>query len=51
MKRDTLHLRLSKDLLFELEGLIDKGLFSNKNEIIREAIRTTLLKYKELEKK
>lgn len=44
---NLLHLRISKNLMKELDKLVDKGLFSNKNEVIREAIRNSLLKYKD----
>ena len=46
-KRDVLHIRISQDMMSRLDSLIVKGLFSNKNEIIREAIRTVVLKYKD----
>jgi len=49
-ERDLLHIRISKDMLKQFDSLIKKGLFSNKNEIIRESIRNTLLKYKDAKK-
>jgi len=45
--KDFLHVRISRDMLELVEKLVSKGLFSNKNEVIRESIRTILLKYKE----
>jgi Arc/MetJ-type ribon-helix-helix transcriptional regulator len=45
--KDILHIRISKDMADKVNYLIDKGLFSNKNEVIREAIRSIILKYKD----
>ena len=45
--KEVLHIRISKELLNEIEDLVEIGLFSNKNEIIRGAIRTIILKYKD----
>lgn len=45
--KDTLHIRVSKELVDGMGHLVSRGLFSNKNEIIREAIRKTILKYKD----
>ncbi|MBL7056572.1 hypothetical protein ISS07_06680 [Candidatus Woesearchaeota archaeon] len=45
--KDTLHIRVSQEIVNSLQNLVDKGMFSNKNEAIRESIRTILLKYKE----
>lgn len=42
-----LHIRISKKLLAKLQILIDQGLYNNQAEIVREAIRNHLLKYKE----
>lgn len=45
-----IHVRIPKEMSKDLELLVKKGLYSNKNEIIRAAIRSTLLKYKDLKK-
>jgi Arc/MetJ-type ribon-helix-helix transcriptional regulator len=42
-----LHIRISKEMREKLQILIDSGLYNNQAEIIREAIRDLLLKYKE----
>ena len=46
-KKDVLHIRISQDMMDGIDSLIAKGLFSNKNEIIRGAVRTVVLKYKD----
>ncbi len=46
MTESLLHIRISKEMKKEIQGLIDKGLFSNQAEISREGIRYILLKYK-----
>ena len=45
--KDTLHLRVSKELADGMSCLVSRGLFSNKNEIIRGSIRHIILKYKD----
>jgi len=42
-----IHIRISKEMRDKLQVLIDSGLYNNQAEIIREAIRNLLLKYKE----
>jgi len=42
------NIRLSKELLNEIDGLVDNGMYSDRAEFIREAIRTKLSK-RELE--
>ena len=50
-KEDIIHIRISKDMENKIEHLIEKGMFANKSEVIREVIRNTLMKYKdEIEK-
>jgi Arc/MetJ-type ribon-helix-helix transcriptional regulator len=44
--KEILHVRISKDMLDRADYLVEQGLYSNKNEVIREAIRNVLLKYK-----
>lgn len=41
-----LHIRVGSEMKKKMEDLIDRGLFSNQAEIVREGIRTILLKYK-----
>lgn len=48
--QEQIHIRLSNDILAQVQSLVDKGLFSNKNEAIRYVIREMLLKYKDLQK-
>ena len=47
MDNDLVHIRVSKKLKVQMQALIDKGLFNNQAELVREGIRTTVLKYKE----
>jgi len=44
---DLLHIRVGKALKKQMQDLIDKGMYSNQAEIVREGIRHVLLKYKE----
>ncbi|HLD86581.1 MAG TPA: ribbon-helix-helix domain-containing protein [Candidatus Nanoarchaeia archaeon] len=44
--KDTLHIRISEELKEKVEALVDSGLFSNTNEVVRQAIRGQILKYK-----
>ena len=46
-----LHIRVGRDLKKRMQILIDKGIFSNQAEIVREGLREILLKYKEETKK
>ncbi len=46
--KELIHVRISHDMLKELEILINNGLFSNKNEVLRSGIRNILLKYHKL---
>ena len=46
-KKDLIHIRISKDMEGSIYRLIEKGLFANKSEVIREVIRNTLMKYKD----
>ncbi|MDP7323045.1 MAG: hypothetical protein QF655_00760 [Candidatus Woesearchaeota archaeon] len=46
-----LHIRVGRDLKKRMQILIDKGIFSNQAEIVREGLREVLLKYKEETKK
>jgi len=48
---DKLHVRLSRDMVKQLDSFVTRGLFASRNEIIREAIRHILLKYQEAGKK
>jgi Arc/MetJ-type ribon-helix-helix transcriptional regulator len=41
-----LHIRVSKKLKEQIEVLIDAGYFNNQAEVVREGIRSTLLRYK-----
>jgi len=45
--KDTLHIRVSKELVDGMGHLVSIGLFSNKNEIVRGVIRNIILKYKD----
>lgn len=47
----VLHIRISRNMIKEIDKLVDKGLFSNKNEIMRASIRSIILKYKDETKK
>jgi|TARA_B100001964_G_scaffold94910_1_gene106365 Arc/MetJ-type ribon-helix-helix transcriptional regulator len=42
-----LHIRVGKCLKNKMQDLIDKGLFSNQAEIVREGLRNILFKYEE----
>ncbi len=42
-----LHIRVGKELKSKMEILIDKGLFSNQAEIMREGLRNLLIRYNE----
>ena len=44
--KDSIHIRISQELKEQTEALVESGLFSNTNEVIRQAIRSQLLKYK-----
>lgn len=44
---NLLHIRVGKGLKKKMEILIDKGLFSNQAELMREGLRDVLLKYNE----
>lgn len=41
-----LHIRVSKKLKEQIQVLIDAGYFNNQAEVVREGIRSTLLRYK-----
>jgi metal-responsive CopG/Arc/MetJ family transcriptional regulator len=43
---ETLNVRLPDELLAVLDGLVDKGLFSNRSEAIREFLREYVLEHK-----
>lgn len=45
--KSVLHIRVSGAMKRQMEDLVDLGLFSNKNEVVRKSIRDILLKYKE----
>ncbi len=45
MEDSLVHIRISKEMKKQMQELIDKGLFSNHAEIVREGIRYVLLKY------
>jgi len=45
-----IHIRVGKEMKKKMQDLIVRGLFSNQAEIVREGIRTILLKYKKEEK-
>lgn len=47
---NLLHIRIGKGLKKKMEVLIDKGMFSNQAELIREGLREVLIKYKEEQK-
>jgi Arc/MetJ-type ribon-helix-helix transcriptional regulator len=42
-----LHIRVGKEIKSKMKTLVGQGLFSNEAEIIREGIRSLLLKYQE----
>jgi Arc/MetJ-type ribon-helix-helix transcriptional regulator len=42
-----LHIRVSKKIKEQMQILIDAGYFNNQAEVVREGIRSTLLKYRE----
>jgi len=42
---NLLHIRVGKGLKDKMQDLIDKGLFSNQAEMIREGLRNLLFKY------
>ena len=44
---NLLHIRVGKGLKAKMQYLIDKGIFSNQAEIIREGLRNILFKYEE----
>ena len=41
-----IHIRVGKEIKKKMGDLIDRGMFSNQAEIVREGIREVLLKYK-----
>lgn len=41
-----LHIRVSKKLKKQMQVLIDSGYFNNQAEVVREGIRSTVLRYK-----
>lgn len=51
MADKLIHIKISREVNDEISQLVKTGLYSNKNEIIREAIRNTYLKYKDEIKK
>ena len=42
-----LHIRVGKRLKEQMQVLIDAGYFNNQAEIVREGIRSTLLRYRD----
>ena len=46
-----IHVRVGRELKEKMKELTDKGLFSNQAEIVREGIRSTILKYRDENKK
>ena len=42
-----LHIRVSKKVKDQMQVLIESGYFNNQAEVVREGIRSTLLRYKE----
>jgi Arc/MetJ-type ribon-helix-helix transcriptional regulator len=42
-----LHTRVSKKLKEQMQVLIDTGYFNNQAEVVREGIRSTVIRYKE----
>jgi Arc/MetJ-type ribon-helix-helix transcriptional regulator len=42
-----LHIRVSKKLKEQMQVLIDSGYFNNQAEVVREGIRSTVIRYKE----
>ncbi|MBW2996793.1 hypothetical protein KY349_00460 [Candidatus Woesearchaeota archaeon] len=42
-----LHIRVSKKVKEQMRVLIESGYFNNQAEVVREGIRSTLLRYKE----
>jgi Arc/MetJ-type ribon-helix-helix transcriptional regulator len=42
-----LHIRVSKKLKEQMQVLIDNGYFNNQAEVVREGIRSTIIRYKE----
>ncbi len=40
-----IHIRVGKELRKRMQMLLDKGLFSNQAEIVREGLRDILVKY------
>ena len=47
MDDPLLHIRVSKKIKEQMQVLIDTGYFNNQAEVVREGIRSTLLKYRE----
>ncbi|MBW2965367.1 hypothetical protein KY363_07965 [Candidatus Woesearchaeota archaeon] len=42
-----LHIRVSKKIKEQMQVLIEAGYFNNQAEVVREGIRSTLLRYRE----
>lgn len=42
-----MHIRVSKKVKEQMQVLIDSGYFNNQAEVVREGIRSTLLRYRE----
>ncbi|MFH1064421.1 MAG: hypothetical protein V1729_05045 [Candidatus Woesearchaeota archaeon] len=42
-----LHIRVNKKLKKQMQVLIEEGYFNNQAEVVREGIRSTILRYKE----
>jgi Arc/MetJ-type ribon-helix-helix transcriptional regulator len=47
MEDMLLHIRVSKKVKEQMQVLIDSGYFNNQAEVVREGIRSTLLRYRE----
>ncbi|PLW79346.1 hypothetical protein C0585_08015 [Candidatus Woesearchaeota archaeon] len=44
MVMDTLQIRLSHGLVERIDNLVETGLYSNRSDVIRDAVRTLVLK-------
>ena len=44
MVMDTVQIRLSKGILDKIDELVEQGLYANRSDFIREAVRSRVLK-------
>lgn len=47
MPDQLIHIRIPPKLKVELDKLIEEGYFSTQSEVIKEGLRSTILKYKD----